>query len=153
MRQVKAFIGLASYYRTLIPGLSVVARPLFRLLRKDVPWHWGPAEEAAYVAIKRALTTGPVVRGPDWSRPVYHYTDYCLSAVGAVLSQKDDEGREYHRTVGFLPPEEFIPELMLANGKVYLQNGRTARARRARRSPPAGPRAISGPICGRITSI
>jgi len=40
-----------------------------------------------------------------------------------------DEGREYHRTVGFLPPEEFIPELMLANGKVYLQNGRTARAR------------------------
>jgi TolA-binding protein len=41
----------------------------------------------------------------------------------------DEDGREHHRIVGFLPPEEFVPELMLANGKTCLQNRRTAKAR------------------------
>ncbi len=34
----------------------------------------------------------------------------------------DGDGREHHRTVGFLPPEEFVASLMLGSGKVYLNN-------------------------------
>ena len=41
----------------------------------------------------------------------------------------DEDGREQHRTVGFLPPEEFVPELMLAIAKIYLQNGKPVKAR------------------------
>ena len=89
VRQVKAFMGMASYYRTLIPGLSVTARPLFALLKKEAAWRWGPEEEAAFQEIKRALTSKPVVRAPDFSR------DFYKTAVAAVLSQKDDDGNEY----------------------------------------------------------
>ncbi len=32
----------------------------------------------------------------------------------------DAEGKEHHRTVGFLPPEELIPSLMLGMAKSYF---------------------------------
>jgi len=32
----------------------------------------------------------------------------------------DQEGKEHHRTVGFLSPEELIPSLILGIGKVYF---------------------------------
>ena len=32
----------------------------------------------------------------------------------------DAEGKEHHRTVGFLPPEEFIPSLMLGIAKSHF---------------------------------
>lgn len=36
----------------------------------------------------------------------------------------DPEGKEHQRNVGFLPPEEFIPFLMLGIGKVHFDNER-----------------------------
>ena len=35
----------------------------------------------------------------------------------------DAEGDEHHRTVGFLPPEELIPSLMLGIAKSYFDRG------------------------------
>ena len=34
----------------------------------------------------------------------------------------DDDGKEHHRSVGFEPPEEFVPSLMLGRGKSYFDN-------------------------------
>jgi hypothetical protein len=36
-----------------------------------------------------------VLRRPDWDRPFILTTDYSKAAIGAILSQKDEEGREY----------------------------------------------------------
>jgi hypothetical protein len=41
----------------------------------------------------------------------------------------DDEGKEHHRTVGFLPPEEFIPSLMLGIGKAHFDAKQFVKAR------------------------
>lgn len=35
----------------------------------------------------------------------------------------DADGKEAHREVGFLPPEEFIPKFMVAKGKWYFHAG------------------------------
>ena len=34
----------------------------------------------------------------------------------------DGEGREHHRTVGFLPPEEFMASVLLGIGKMHFDN-------------------------------
>ncbi len=34
----------------------------------------------------------------------------------------DHEGKEHHRTIGFLPPEEFIPSLMLGIAKSHFDH-------------------------------
>lgn len=38
-----------------------------------------------------------------------------------TLITVDAEGKEHHRTVGFLPPEELIPSLLLGIGKSHFE--------------------------------
>lgn len=45
-----------------------------------------------------------------------------------TLITLDKDGIERQRTIGFLPPEELIPSLMLAMGKTHLQRGEMAQA-------------------------
>jgi thioredoxin-related protein len=59
---------------------------------------------------------------PPWaSRFVIQYTPTVLTL--------DGDGKEHHRTVGFLPPEEFIPSLMLGMGKAHFDAKEFAKVR------------------------
>ena len=40
-----------------------------------------------------------------------------------LLVVLDSDGKENHRSTGFLPPDEFIPMILLARGKVHLAQG------------------------------
>lgn len=40
----------------------------------------------------------------------------------------DESGKEHHRTVGFLPPEEFIAANLLGIGKMYFDKGEFQKA-------------------------
>jgi hypothetical protein len=46
---------------------------------------------------------------------------YGIQYTPTVLTV-DGDAREHHRSVGFLPPDEFVPSLMLGSGKMYLNN-------------------------------
>ncbi|KXZ41086.1 hypothetical protein GPECTOR_825g55 [Gonium pectorale] len=95
IRQVRALLGTVGYYRSFVPGFSLVAKPLFNLLRKDAPWRWGKEEEGAFQTLKTALTSEPILRAPDFGRPFLVQTDFCKTAVAACLAQKGEDGREY----------------------------------------------------------
>jgi thioredoxin-related protein len=46
-------------------------------------------------------------------------TEFNIKWTPTVITL-DAEGKEHHRTIGFLPPEEFIPSLMLGIAKSYF---------------------------------
>ena len=46
-------------------------------------------------------------------------TDYNLKWTPTIITL-DTEGKEHHRTVGFFPPEELIPSLLLGIAKVHF---------------------------------
>ncbi len=54
---------------------------------------------------------------PHNSQPLA--TDFRVSWTPTLVIL-DSEGVEHHRAVGFLPPEEFIPFLLLGEAKVHL---------------------------------
>ena len=55
--ELKAYLGLLTYYSRFLPNLSTVLSPLYRLLRKDVSWTWSAREKAAFKASKQLLTS------------------------------------------------------------------------------------------------
>ena len=54
------FLGLVGYYRKFIQEFGHIAVPLTRLLQRDA-FAWDTEAEEAFQALKRALTTGPVL--------------------------------------------------------------------------------------------
>ncbi|GBG73943.1 hypothetical protein CBR_g17658 [Chara braunii] len=91
---VRAFLGLASYYRRFIKGFAAIARPLTNLLRKDQPLSWDAECQQAFATLKDALATAPILIRPDPSKQFILITDWQPEAIPAILAQKGNDGRE-----------------------------------------------------------
>ena len=93
VQEVQSLLGLTGYYRKFIPAYASIAKPITDLLRKDVVFRWSARQDAAFELLKQALTSGPLLRLPDFSKPFIVTTDASGLAIGGVLSQEFD-GRE-----------------------------------------------------------
>jgi len=89
-REVRSFLGYASYYRRFIEHFSKIASPLFKLLTKDVLFNWNENCQQAFETLKKKLSTTPVLKGPNWSLPFHIFTYASDTAVGASLGQKEE---------------------------------------------------------------
>lgn len=94
LTQLRGFLGLASYYRRFIKDFSKIANPLNKLLKKNVPFNWTNAQQQAFEYLKNCLISSPILTYPQWNRPFILFTDASTFALGAVLSQKDEDGNE-----------------------------------------------------------
>jgi len=90
VRDVKAFIGLASFYRRLVPKFAELAKPLTMLTRKDEQFSWDPLQQQAFDSMKEMLCTAPVLAHPNLGLPFTLTTDASKIAVAAILSQVQD---------------------------------------------------------------
>ena len=50
--QLKAYLGLLSYYSRFLPNLTFTLSPLYRLLRRNVKWKWTSKEKLAFALSK-----------------------------------------------------------------------------------------------------
>jgi hypothetical protein len=92
VKTLRSFIGVASFFRKLVPGFSVVAQPLFKLLKRNVPWTWGAEQEEAKKKLVELLTTAPVLAHYNEDIEVVVQTDASQEGLGAVLLQDGGEG-------------------------------------------------------------
>jgi hypothetical protein len=90
VRDVQCFLGFANFYRIFIKYYSQIAAPLTRLTCKD-KLEWGPQAENAFQDLKTAFTTAPILVHPDFAKAFYLETDASDFALGAVLSQMDED--------------------------------------------------------------
>jgi hypothetical protein len=94
-KQLQAFLRFANFYRRLVGRFSETARPMTQLLRKDQKWDWGPKQQEAFDKLKRSFVEAPVLRMPDLQKPFVVECDASDFAMGAVLSQKQDDGKTH----------------------------------------------------------
>ncbi|GBG67648.1 hypothetical protein CBR_g776 [Chara braunii] len=92
--QVRAFLGLASYYRRLIKGFVAIEGPLTNLLKRDQPPIWTPECDQAFSKLKAALISVPVLIRPDPEKPFVLITDWQPEAISAILAQVGPGGLE-----------------------------------------------------------
>ena len=60
---------------------------------KDKKFNWIGENQEAFELLKTYLTSAPVIGYPDFSRPFDLETDASLQGLGAVLSQRDVNGK------------------------------------------------------------
>ena len=95
VKQVQQFLGLCGYYRRFVKDFAKTAAPLYHLLKKESKWAFDRECEEAFDMLKESLVSDPILRMPGFKRPFLLFTDASGFALGAILSQKDDEGNEY----------------------------------------------------------
>src|SRR3954462_5876478 len=87
VKQVRSFLGLASYCRRFVENFSKVANPLTELLKKDKKFQWTPKCEESFQELKRRLTYAPVLAPPDTKRDFEIYCDASRQGLGCILMQ------------------------------------------------------------------
>jgi hypothetical protein len=90
VRGINSFIGMDGYYKCFIEGLSKISRPMTTLLAKKVEFKWTRACQESFEALKKKLTTTPMLILPNFHKSFSMYYDASYTGLGCVLIQ---EGR------------------------------------------------------------
>ena len=93
LTETQSFLGFANFYRRFIQDYSKVEHPLTELTKRTEKWSWNPEAEAAFQELKNWFTQAPILAHFDPTRPVILETNASDFAIGAVLSQRDDDNR------------------------------------------------------------
>ena len=99
--QMHKFLGATGYFRRFIKGYARIAKPLNDLLQgensklKSHLLGLPPDTLAAFQELKMKCLTVPVLAFADFKKPFLLETDALIEGLGAVLSQKQDDG-QYH---------------------------------------------------------
>ena len=99
--KVKSFVGLVGHYRCFIKGFAKIAATLYDLTsgdnkdKKSEHVDLSPEAREAFHCLKAACLQAPILAFPDFNKPFLLETDASGRGLGAVLSQKQADGR-YH---------------------------------------------------------
>ncbi|QRW03545.1 Retrotransposable element Tf2 protein [Ceratobasidium sp. AG-Ba] len=100
IKEVQAFLGFVNFYRRFIAEFSKIARPLHDLTKKDTRFEWSQECQQAFEEIKKRVSQDPVLIHPDPDKPFILETDASGIAIGAILSQRGEDG--YLHPVAYL---------------------------------------------------
>jgi hypothetical protein len=95
VKQVRSFLGFCNFYRPFIRQFSHTAKPLNELTRKDIPWDWTPRCQDAFETLRQRITSEPVLIQPNLTKPFELEVDASGFALGAVLTQRGDNGKKH----------------------------------------------------------
>ncbi len=96
VQELKAYLGILTYYGKFLPNLSSTLYPLYKLLRKDTSWKWGKKQEEAFTASKELLTSESFLAHFDSEKKLTLACDaYGIKAV--LCSQDARRNREANR--------------------------------------------------------
>ena len=95
--QLSSFLGLASFYRTLIDNFSKITASLYGLLKfrgSNIEQLWTAKHQEDWDELKLAFKSEPILVHPDYTQPFIVKTDCSKTHAGAILCQIRD-GQEH----------------------------------------------------------
>src|SRR5260221_2702223 len=81
VKEVQSFLGFVNFYWKFIHDFSDVTHPLYALTRKTQWWVWGSPKQKAFDALKKAVTSAPILTFPSQSSCFLSQTSTRVSHV------------------------------------------------------------------------
>ena len=92
VKDVRAFLGFANFYRRFINNFSTIVAPLVGLTKKDAAFKFTNECESAFNQLKKAFTSAPILRHFDPDLPIVVEADASDYVTAGVLSQTGPDG-------------------------------------------------------------
>ncbi|GFO17417.1 Pol polyprotein [Plakobranchus ocellatus] len=91
-KEVRSVLGLPNYYRRFVHNFSAIAQPLTEVMKKSSPNKivWTPECQESWDAIKKCLTSEPILKVPDPSKPFVVQTDASNKAIAGTFLQQHE---------------------------------------------------------------
>jgi hypothetical protein len=126
---LRGFLGLTGYYRKFVQNYGLVTKPLTQPLTKK-GFSWSPEANAAFLKLKAAMLSTPILALPNFALPFTVETDACATGVGAVLMQKGHHVAYMSKALRILNQKlsiyekEFLAVIMAVDKwRQYLERG------------------------------
>lgn len=94
LTELRAFLGMVSYYSRFIYNLATHLQPLYALLRKDVKFCWSQGQNEAFEKVKRLIAEDITLMHFNPKLPLILQTDASNAGVAAVLIHRMTDGSE-----------------------------------------------------------
>ncbi len=98
LKELRLRLGLFSFYRQYIKRFSSITKPMYELTQmengKYILFVWTNKRQKAFDEIKKRMMMALIVAHPNFEKPFILYMDAFREGIGAVLHQKDDQGKE-----------------------------------------------------------
>lgn len=137
-KELKRFLGTATWYRRFVPNFSTIAGPLNKLTstKNNSPaFQWTDEADVAFKKLKECLVSAPVLSCPNFELPFQVHTDASNYGVGAMLTQCIN-GKEH--PIAYMSRSLTAPEknysiteretlavlVALEHWRCYLENGK-----------------------------
>lgn len=92
--QLRAFIGMVTFYSSFIPSMKKLRGPLDALLKKDVKWTWTSVQWHAFEKLKNELSSDLNLAHYDPNEKIVVAADACEYGIGCVISHRYADGSE-----------------------------------------------------------
>ncbi|EYC24344.1 hypothetical protein Y032_0014g2450 [Ancylostoma ceylanicum] len=92
--QLRAFLGMITYYAAFMPTMKDLRGPLDALLKKDVKWEWTSKQQTAFEKLKKALSSELNLAHYDPRQKIVVAADACDYGIGCVISHRYADGSE-----------------------------------------------------------
>ena len=112
-QELHPFLGMIDYLSQFIPSMSNLTSNLRKLLKKDVLFQWTDSHEKEFQELKSKVSSDACLHYFDTLKPVTLQVDISKVGQGAVLMQKDSQGRDW--PVVFAPKSLTPAETRYAN--------------------------------------
>ena len=82
VKNIRQFLGLAGFYHRLIKNFAQIAKPVSKLLQKDIEFKWTEKKEQAFSTLKEHLCNPPILQYLDFSKPFVTSRDALECTIG-----------------------------------------------------------------------
>lgn len=99
IKELRAFLGLSNYCRDFIAEFSQISHPLSDILKGEIKRsvkkiNWTKAAEISFENLKNSICKITYRAQPNLEKDFIVITDASNEAIGAILAQKDETGKE-----------------------------------------------------------
>ncbi|EPB73269.1 hypothetical protein ANCCEY_07639 [Ancylostoma ceylanicum] len=97
--QLRAFLGIITYYAAFMPAMKDLRGPLDALLKKKVKWEWTSKQQIAFEKLKKALSSELaclllLLAHYDPRQKIVVTADACGYGIGCLISHRYEDGSE-----------------------------------------------------------